>query len=61
MLDGNGMICIDGGDTQAWTDSSYIATKPGRYVKGGPLGCMGVGVPLHWDLKLHIRAGCGFN
>ena len=52
VLDGNGMICIDGGDTQAWTDSSYITTKPGRYVKGGPLGCMGVGVPFALGSKI---------
>ena len=24
VLDGNCMLCIDGGDTQAWTDSSYV-------------------------------------
>ena len=40
------MLCIDGGDTQAWTDSTYNIDKPGMYVKGGPLGCMGVGVPF---------------
>ncbi len=40
------MLCIDGGDTQAWTDSVYQVSKGGFYVKGGPLGCMGVGVPF---------------
>ena len=40
------MLCIDGGDTQAWTDSTYNVDKSGMYVKGGPLGCMGVGVPF---------------
>ena len=45
-LGGECMMCIDGGDTQAWTDSSYVIKEPGNYVKGGPLGCMGVGVPF---------------
>lgn len=40
------MLCIDGGDTQAWTDSTYNVDSSGIYVKGGPLGCMGVGVPF---------------
>ena len=46
VLGSNCMLCIDGGDTQAWTDSSYIVKNAGNYVKGGPLGCMGVGVPF---------------
>ncbi len=41
-----GMLVIDGGDTQAWTDGHYRVRRPGHYVKGGPLGCMGVGVPF---------------
>ena len=45
-LHGNCMLCIDGGDTQAWTDSSYVIKNHGNYVKGGPLVCMGVVVPF---------------
>jgi acetolactate synthase-1/2/3 large subunit len=41
-----GILVIDGGDTQAWTDGHYRVRRPGHYVKGGPLGCMGVGVPF---------------
>ncbi|MEE2701633.1 MAG: thiamine pyrophosphate-binding protein [Thermodesulfobacteriota bacterium] len=46
VLGEDAMLCIDGGDTQAWTDSVYQVSKGGLYVKGGPLGCMGVGVPF---------------
>jgi acetolactate synthase-1/2/3 large subunit len=42
----DGILVIDGGDTQAFTDCYYRVRKPGHYVKGGPLGCMGVGVPF---------------
>lgn len=46
------MLVIDGGDTQAWTDGTYRVRKPGHYVKGGPLGCMGVGVPFAIGTKV---------
>ncbi|MGQ0793222.1 MAG: thiamine pyrophosphate-binding protein [Deltaproteobacteria bacterium] len=46
VMDADGMLVIDGGDTQAFCDSAYQVQKPGHYVKGGPLGCMGVGVPF---------------
>ena len=43
---GDAILVVDGGDTQAWTDSNYRVQHPGHYVKGGLLGCMGVGVPF---------------
>ncbi|MBI2485947.1 MAG: thiamine pyrophosphate-binding protein [Deltaproteobacteria bacterium] len=48
----DGMLVIDGGDTQVWTDTTYRVRKPGHYVKGGPLGCMGVGVPFAIGTKV---------
>jgi acetolactate synthase-1/2/3 large subunit len=51
-LGADGMLVIDGGDTQAWTDTTYRVKKPGHYVKGGPLGCMGVGVPFAIGTKV---------
>jgi len=41
----------DGGDCQAWTDASCRVEIPGGYVKGGPLGCMGVGLPFALGVK----------
>jgi acetolactate synthase-1/2/3 large subunit len=52
VLGGEGILVIDGGDTQAWTDGHYSVKNPGHYVKGGPLGCMGVGVPFAIGTKL---------
>lgn len=46
VMGDEGIVVIDGGDTQAWTDGHYHVKTPGHYVKGGPLGCMGVGVPF---------------
>ncbi|HSE83104.1 MAG TPA: thiamine pyrophosphate-binding protein [Thermodesulfobacteriota bacterium] len=46
------MLVIDGGDTQVWTDTTYRVRRPGHYVKGGPLGCMGVGVPFAIGTKV---------
>ena len=43
---GDAILVVDGGDCQAWTDSNYKVKRPGHYVKGGLLGCMGVGVPF---------------
>ncbi len=43
---GDALLVVDGGDCQAWTDSNYKVKHPGHYVKGGLLGCMGVGVPF---------------
>ena len=43
---GGAIMVVDGGDCQAWTDSNYRVKNPGHYVKGGLLGCMGVGVPF---------------
>ncbi len=52
VLGEDGMLAIDGGDTQVWTDTTYRVTKPGHYVKGGHLGCMGVGVPFAIGTKV---------
>ncbi len=52
VLGGAGILVIDGGDTQAWTDGHYCVKNPGHYVKGGPLGCMGVGVPFAIGTKV---------
>ncbi|MCI0454000.1 MAG: thiamine pyrophosphate-binding protein [Candidatus Dadabacteria bacterium] len=48
----DGILAIDGGDTQVWADTTYCVRKPGHYVKGGPLGCMGVGVPFAIGAKV---------
>ncbi len=52
VLGEEGILVIDGGDTQAWTDGNYRVRRPGHYVKGGPLGCMGVGVPFALGAKV---------
>ena len=52
VLGEEGIIVIDGGDTQAWTDGHYRVKNPGHYVKGGPLGCMGVGGPFAIGTKV---------
>ncbi|MGI9558625.1 MAG: thiamine pyrophosphate-binding protein [Thermodesulfobacteriota bacterium] len=41
----------DGGDSQAWTDAVCRVEIPSGYVKGGPLGCMGVGLPFALGAK----------
>jgi len=55
VLGEDGILAIDGGDTQVWADTTYRVTKPGHYVKGGPLGCMGVGVPF----AIGTKVACG--
>jgi len=51
-LGGEGIIAVDGGDCQSWTDLSCEVKNPGHYLKGGPLGCMGVGVPFALGAKV---------
>ena len=46
-----GIAVVDGGDCQSWTDSTYEVNNPGHYIKGGPLGCMGVGIPFALGVK----------
>lgn len=41
----------DGGDCQAWTDVSCRVETRAGYIKGGPLGCMGVGLPFALGAK----------
>lgn len=45
---------VDGGDCQSWTDVTYQTQSPGHYVKGGPLGCMGVGIPFALGAKAAV-------
>ncbi len=52
VLGSDGVLAVDGGDTQVWCDTTYHVNKPGSYVKGGPLGCMGVGVPFAIGAKV---------
>ncbi len=52
VLGEDDMVVIDGGDTQVWTDTTYGVRRPGHYVKGGSLGCMGVGVPFALGTKV---------
>ena len=51
FLGEDGIAVVDGGDCQSWTDTTYEVENPGHYVKGGPLGCMGVGVPFALGTK----------
>lgn len=48
----DGIAVVDGGDCQSWTDSTYEVNNPGHYIKGGPLGCMGVGIPFALGTKV---------
>jgi acetolactate synthase I/II/III large subunit len=57
VLGNEGMVVIDGGDTQAWSDGTYKVNLPGHYIKGGPLGCMGTGIPF----ALGAKAACPDN
>ena len=51
FLGEEGIAVVDGGDCQSWTDTTYEVNNPGHYVKGGPLGCMGVGIPFALGTK----------
>lgn len=52
FLGEDGIAVVDGGDCQSWTDSTYEVNNPGHYIKGGPLGCMGVGIPFALGAKV---------
>lgn len=54
VMGADGMIVIDGGDTQAFSDGTYCVRKPGHYLKGGPLGCMGTGIPFALGVKAAV-------
>jgi len=51
VLGPSGTIVVDGGDTQAWVDGHIRVRRAGGYIKCGPLGCMGVGVPFALGTK----------
>ena len=52
FLGEDGIAVVDGGDCQSWTDTTFEVNNPGHYVKGGPLGCMGVGIPFALGTKV---------
>jgi len=52
LLGDEGIIVVDGGDSQSWTDTTCTVNTPGHYIKGGPLGCMGVGIPFALGTKV---------
>lgn len=45
------VIVVDGGDSQSWSDITCEINTPGGYLKGGLLGCMGVGIPFALGAK----------
>lgn len=51
---GGAVAVVDGGDCQSWTDVTYQTQSPGHYIKGGPLGCMGVGIPFALGAKAAV-------
>ncbi len=51
LVKNDGIAVVDGGDCQSWTDVTYQVENPGHYIKGGPLGCMGVGIPFALGTK----------
>lgn len=51
LMGDEGIIVVDGGDSQSWTDTTCTVNRPGHYIKGGPLGCMGVGIPFALGTK----------
>ncbi len=52
LLSQEGIIVVDGGDCQSWCDITCEVKGPGRYLKGGPLGCMGIGIPFALGAKV---------
>ncbi|MCH7927496.1 MAG: thiamine pyrophosphate-binding protein [Candidatus Dadabacteria bacterium] len=54
VIGDDGMLAIDGGDTQAFSDGTYKVKLPGHYIKGGPLGCMGPGIPFAIGIKAAV-------
>ncbi|NIP31517.1 MAG: hypothetical protein GTO02_18440 [Candidatus Dadabacteria bacterium] len=51
-LDDDAYAVVDGGDCQSWTDTTFEVNNPGHYIKGGLLGCMGVGIPFALGTKV---------
>lgn len=51
FIGNQGIAVVDGGDCQSWTDTTFSVNNPGHYIKGGPLGCMGVGIPFALGTK----------
>lgn len=45
FLEREAITVVDGGDNQVWTDIIKRVYCPGHYLKSGPMGCMGVGIP----------------
>lgn len=45
FLEREAVTVVDGGDNQVWTDITKRVYYPGHYLKSGPMGCLGVGIP----------------
>jgi len=42
----DGILVADGGETFVWAELALTATRPGRYLGHGYLGCLGTGIPF---------------
>jgi acetolactate synthase-1/2/3 large subunit len=42
----DGVLVADGGETFVWAELALTATRPGRYLGHGYLGCLGIGIPF---------------
>ena len=52
LIEDQGVLCIDGGDTFVWGELALKAQRPGRYLGHGYLGCLGIGLPFALAAKL---------
>lgn len=52
LIDGDTFIILDGGDYVQWGRSYFRARRPGRFLRLGPLGHLGGGIPYGMAAKL---------
>ena len=52
MIDEDTFIILDGGDYVQWGRSYFSARRPGRFLRLGPLGHLGGGIPYGMAAKL---------
>ena len=52
LIDGDTFIILDGGDYVQWGRSYFSARRPGRFLRLGPLGHLGGGIPYGMAAKL---------
>ena len=52
LIDKDSFLIIDGGDYVQWGRSYYKARKPGHWLRLGPLGHLGVGLPYALTARL---------